>query len=204
MKYLKMLGLAAVAAMALMAFGAGSASANTTICETTVAPCPAGWAVEGGDTLDATLTGTAILETTTGAVLDTCNAGTVKGTVSGTGVATTPTGTVAAAGLTWGPTCTRTTDTLEGGSIQIHANADHTGAGKARGFNVTVSTVAFGSCTFGLPAGEYSSMGTATSGTPGVIHINTLISKIAGACPNQVRATATFNLTSPSTATVIP
>jgi len=40
MKYLKMLGLAAVAATALMAFGAGSASA-TELCKVTESPCSA-------------------------------------------------------------------------------------------------------------------------------------------------------------------
>jgi len=37
-KYLKMLGLAAIAATALMAFGANSASA-TELCATTQVPC---------------------------------------------------------------------------------------------------------------------------------------------------------------------
>jgi hypothetical protein len=204
MNYLKTLGLAAVAATALMVFfGAGSASANTVICKTTATPCPAGWDLQVGETFDASLEGTAIFETTGGAVLDTCNAGTMHGTVATT---TTPTITVPASGTTWGPTCTKTTHTIQGGSIQFHANGDaaHTGTVTIRGFEVTTSTVAFGSCTFGFSAGEYVTYGTATSGEEPTIHINTLVPKIAGGCPNQVRWTASYKITTPTTTTLIP
>jgi hypothetical protein len=204
MKYLKTFGLAAVAATALMVFfGAGSASANTIICKTTMTPCPAGWDLEVGETFDASLEGTAIFETTGGAVLETCNAATIHGTVATT---TTPTITVPASGTTWGPTCTRTIHTIEGGSIQFHANGDanHTGTLTVRGFRWTTTTVAFGTCTFGFPAGEYVPLATATSGEEPTIHINALVPRIAGACPAQVRWTATYKITTPNTATIIP
>jgi hypothetical protein len=205
MKYLKMLGLAAVAATALMVFfGAGSASANTVICKTTATPCPTGWDLGVGETVDASLEGTAILETTMGAVLDTCSAGTVHGTVSTT---TTPTVSVPSTGLTWS-SCTRTTDTLGpdgGGSIQFHANGDatHTGTVTVRGFFVRVDTVAFGTCIFGFGE-EYVPLATATSGEQPTIHINTLVPKILGACPAQVRWTASYKVTTPTTTTIIP
>jgi hypothetical protein len=205
--YLRTLGLAAVAATALMVFvGAGTALAETTVCKTIQNPCPAGWALQGGETIDATLSGSTIMETTGGAVLQTCTGGTIKGTVAGAGVATTPTGSVEPSGLTWG-VCTRTTDTIQGGSIQLHANGDatHTGTIKARHISVTVSTVSFGSCTFGLGSlNEYSDIGTVTSSTPGVIHINALLPKEAGGCPNQIRWTATYNVTTPGSMTILP
>ena len=43
MKQLKIIGLAAIAALAVTAMlGAGTASASK-LCKTTVEPCPAGW-----------------------------------------------------------------------------------------------------------------------------------------------------------------
>lgn len=55
MKYIKMLSLAAVAAMALMAFvGVGSASA-TTLCKTNVEPCPAEWDYPAGTVITGSL-----------------------------------------------------------------------------------------------------------------------------------------------------
>jgi hypothetical protein len=56
MKHLKLLGLAAIAALGLMAFvGAGTASA-TTLCKTNESPkCKAGWAYPAGTSLHASL-----------------------------------------------------------------------------------------------------------------------------------------------------
>jgi hypothetical protein len=203
MKHLKMLGLAAVAATVLMAFiGAGSASANTVICLTEETPCGSNWDLAAGATVDAHLEGTAIFETTGGAVLDTCSAGTAQGTNTTT---TTPTVSVEASGLTWSG-CTRTIDTLSGGSVQIHANGDaaHTGTITARGLTWTINTV-FGSCTFGW-GNEYVTLGTVTSSTPTAtptIHINAVIPKESGPCPD-IRWTAAYKATTPHSATIIP
>lgn len=54
MKYLKIMGLAAVAAMALMAFGAGSASA-VTLCKEAKSPCPEASRYTSGTAITASL-----------------------------------------------------------------------------------------------------------------------------------------------------
>ena len=62
MKYLKMVGLAAVAAMALMAFlGAGSA-AGAVLCKTDTDPCEAGQDLAAGDSLTFSLKSVVVLK----------------------------------------------------------------------------------------------------------------------------------------------
>src|SRR5215475_10610476 len=90
MKYLKMLGLAAVAAMALMAFvGAATASA-TVLCSTNTSPCPAGQKWPVGTQIEFTVTQktTANWEETAGNVLETCTGGKIKGEITNAGSVT--------------------------------------------------------------------------------------------------------------------
>ncbi len=202
MKYVKMLGLAAVAAMALMAFlGAGTASA-TVLC---TAPnkedvCPAGEKYEAGKTIHATTTPgtTAVLETTGGVVLDTCTGSTVKGVAETTGSAST-TVSGAIGELAWG-TCSRTTHTLKIGSLEVHHipgtnNGTLTASG---GTEVTILTI-FGTCTYGT--GATLDIGKVTGGNTAVIHTEkTVVPKLAGnaACPAHGVWNASFDVTEPS------
>jgi hypothetical protein len=73
MKLNKILGLVAVAALALMAF---ASTASATTLETN------GVKQSGAVTLEATLSGSAILKSTTGSFANTCSESTVKGTTS--------------------------------------------------------------------------------------------------------------------------
>ena len=85
MKHLKMLGLAAVAAMALMAFfGASSASAGV-LCKTHQNHCSAGWKLSNGMTLTTSLTSgkQAVLKAAFSEVK--CNSSHVAGTVTNEG-----------------------------------------------------------------------------------------------------------------------
>src|SRR5215470_1129708 len=90
MKYVKMLGLAAVAAMGLMAFLGASTASATVACKTQLtANChSSGWAYPAGTLWDASLEpgSTAILEATSGGTLeDTCTESTVAGKQENTG-----------------------------------------------------------------------------------------------------------------------
>jgi hypothetical protein len=121
MKYIKMLGLAAVAAMALMAFvGVGSASA-VTLCENfQTTNCTSH--VNSGQEIDFSAEDSIKLAGPFGIVIDTCTESTVKGTTSNTGVddLTTPVaGTVTS--LTFGG-CTRVTTVGSGGTLSIVAS----------------------------------------------------------------------------------
>jgi hypothetical protein len=193
MKYLKMLGVTAVAAMALMAFaGAGSASA-TKLCTNNLSTtfCSAHEPI--GTTVEATLSGTSILETTGGTVLDTCTGSTVKGKTSNTAATGEPV-KVKVETLSW-LNCTRTTHTLKTGELQIHhiANTDD-GTLTATGIQWTVQTI-FGSCVYG-PVGSLD-LGTVHGGNPAVITINTIVPKLSGTCPSEARLTAHYTITTP-------
>jgi hypothetical protein len=191
MKYLKMLGLAAVAAMAVMAFvGAGSASADE-ICTDTVV---------GGDCAKpitsvhgVLVAGTsAKLTTTEGTTLDTCTTSTIQiePIKQGTGNKTIE-GTVKT--LSWGTEatpCSFHTTTINLG--KIHASegteADSTKL-TAVGTEVTVNTGLFGSCVF--TAGE---IGTVAAGT-NTLTINTVATRKTGLCPSSARWVASYTLT---------
>jgi hypothetical protein len=155
MKHLRTIALAVMAAMALMAFGAGTASATT--IENGTAP------YSHPVKIVASLTGgTARLTTAGGELLDTCTGGGVTGPITQTGSSTTTVkGTVAAADLTW-TGCTKTTHTLQGGELEIHHIAG-TSDGTVTGTTFEVTVAIFGvSCTYGL------------STTDTMVHLGTL------------------------------
>lgn len=201
MKYVKMLGLAAVAAAALMAFvGAGTASASV-VCSTTVSPCPAGRAWATGTTVDFS-SKSAVLADTFEVVKNTCE-GTVSGTLTNGSSTATAKLTVGAAGLTWSK-CTRTADTIKGGTLEIHNVAGTSnGTITASGFEVTSkipSIVGEISCVF--ETGTGLDIGTLTEGNPAVADINAVVRPIPGSnanCPSTANWTATYTVTSPST-----
>ena len=163
MKYIKMLGLAAVAASALMAFiGAGAASA-TVLCSATENNCAAGNKWPLGATLSFSLKkgSSAKLVDTEGTTLDTCTGSTVGGEVTNAGNAVeTVTGEVKT--LDWSG-CTFTTDTIQLSKLEGHYVEKDTGTLTADGeFKVTINTVLFGSCVYGVTAG--TSLGNLTGG----------------------------------------
>jgi hypothetical protein len=209
MKYLKMLGLAAVAAMALMAFlGAGSASATvlcTTANETT--GCTMDYAAN--TEIHATLTtGTTakLWSDPKGAnPIATCTESTVKGTTSTTGSATTtvsgPLDTTVQAngqltGLSWGG-CNQTTKTTTAGELEIHW-IEGTANGTVTAKNSVVTVVLSGlSCSYGAQAGLH--LGTLTGGTEPHLAISTTVNKVAGsfACPEHAIWEAEYTVTAP-------
>lgn len=203
MKYLKMLALTAVAAGALMAFiGAGTASA-TVLCSTTADPCPFAqtWPVD--TTLHFTIPSgsSASLTDTAGEPIDTCSGSTVHGAITSPGSATT-TVTGHIDGLTW-ESCTFPTKTLTMKNLEVHKiNGTSNGTVTADGQSeVTINTVFFGSCIYGITSGE--SIGDLTEGKPAVFHADAIAHKLSGsnlACPATAKWKATYTLTSqPST-----
>jgi hypothetical protein len=200
MKHLKMLGLAAIAALGLMAFvGAGTASA------TTLSTDAAGNTHYGpGTVIHSTLKpGTsALLKDTSGGTIATCTESTTKGKledpvvetngvkfVSGTWV------TGALETLTWGG-CSQTTDTLANGSLEIMWTSGNSGEVRSKGSKVTLGV--FGvSCVYGT--GEGTVLGTITGGTAPELAINAKLAKVEGGflCPSSGVWTANYIVTEP-------
>jgi hypothetical protein len=203
MKYVKILGLAAVAAMALMAsIGAGTASATvlcnvnilTTGCTTATPPqhYPAGTPIHA-----SLPTGNeALLETTGGTILDRCKKSTIKGEVKNAGSSTTTvSGPIQT--LTW-EECTTTTNTVITGELEIHHIAG-TDNGTLTAKNTQVTVVVFGeSCIYGAGAGL--DLGTLKGGSPATISINTIVKKVGGGglCPAETRWTASYTVNEPN------
>jgi len=204
MRYLKMFGLAAIAATALMAIaGAGSASA-TVLCSTTADPCPPGQDWPVGITLDWSIpAGGSILQTdTAGKVLNTCKESTVKWTMTKTG-SSVETVTGVDEETTFG-TCTFPTKTLKLANTEIHKIAGTSdGTVTADGVTeITINSPIFGSCIYGVPNG--ASIGEITEGNPATFHVNAVTQRLGGSgvCPATDKWTATYTLTSPVNTTL--
>lgn len=197
MKYVKMLGLAVMAAMALMAFiGAGTASA-TVLCKTATNPCTEKY---GDVEMHAVLEGTATLETTAGTALATCTVGTMSGTVAKTGSSTeTVSGPMGA--LTWGPKgegCNQVVSTLKTGSLEVHYTSGNNGSVTASATEVTVE-ISGVSCRYESGAGL--NLGTLTGGKPATLTVNTVVNEVSPGqflCPDDARWTAAYEVTSPN------
>ena len=200
MRYLKMLGLASVAAAALTAcLGAGAASA-TVLCSTTTTPCTSKWPVNTN--FDFSLkTGTSSTMTTTGGeTYITCSAVTTKGKFEKAGSATeTVTGSISS--LNWGPTCSFPMTNIQNGKLELHGisgtdNATVTGDAEAV---FTIQSIFFGSCSWFWGSGAH--LGTLVGGKPATLAINTVLKKHVGSeavCPDTLRWTAELVLTEPA------
>jgi hypothetical protein len=188
MKYLKMLGLAAVAAMALMAFGAGTASA-TKLCTDTAC----GTVYAAGTEISGSLVGSAKL-TVGSETVDTCTGSTVAGKTANSEGATVG-GAITT--LSWS-SCTATTHTVALGELEIEKTAKHN-EGNVFGKGSQVTVVIFGTtCTYGTGTG--TKLGTITGGTEPKMNINAVgLTKTAGGflCPTSAGWDAEYVVTKP-------
>jgi hypothetical protein len=194
MKYIKMLGLAAVVAGAFMAFvGAGSASA-TVLCNTNTTPCTSKTAANTSIT-SMLKEGKAVLTAGFGKLE--CETSEVNGhtkTEAEGGSAGGASGPITT--LAFG-SCNGTVETLETGSLSIAWTSAMNGNLTASGFKV--HTVFAGvPCTYGgtVPEGI-----TFLGGAPAVIKAESApIPKLEGGflCGNPAHWTATYEVTSPT------
>jgi hypothetical protein len=189
MKYIKMLGLAAVVTAAFMAF-AGSASA--TITGPTAGTKPTTLHATGST---ASKDPSFLLEA--GFAEITCTDSTVFGDV-------TKNETLIAKGpvtaLTFTGCGSATVDVLALGELEVTANSGG-GSGTVKGYSQQVTTAVLGtSCVYGtLSTG--TTLGTITAGTPGKMPITATLPKISGGflCANPAKWNGTYTVTSPST-----
>jgi len=198
MKYLKMLGLAVVAAAALMAFvGAGTAMAEKgVVCSVTTSPCTSKW--PAGTELDWSLVAntSAKLVDTKGNVLDTCTKSTVQGELT-----ENPNATGTATGINkkidW-EGCTVTTDTIKAGGLKIQGITGTDNGTLIADATIEVTVNVFSSCNYGVEAG--TSLGTITGGIAPIFTANAVAKKLNGGflCPETTRWTAEYQLTKPT------
>jgi hypothetical protein len=199
MKHLKMLGLAAIAALGLMAFvGAGTASATTLCTSVSGSACSVDYGV--GQKYDGSLkSGTTARLTSGGSTIATCSASTVKGEQTNTSATWI---TIDITELTWpAANCSTTTDTIElakgyFGKLTVMWTKENNGEVWADETEVTLSL--FGTtCTYGAGAG--TKLGTFTGGAEPILSISTTVNKTAGnfLCPGTAGWDAEYVLTEP-------
>lgn len=197
MKYLKMLGFAAVAAMALMAFaGAGSASA-TVLCKTNTNPCSSKW--EAGTTLKFTLKNntSALWRDTEGYTLKTCTNANLNGEITNAGSTIEPV-KIKVTEHSW-TSCTVATKTLKLGELEIQTIAGTTnGTLKYKNAEFTTNDIFFGDCVYGTGEGG-TDLGTLTSSSTGdsVIDVNAVLGPVGVNCCPEVVWVEEFTITSP-------
>lgn len=185
MKYVKILSLAAVAAMALMAFAASSASATALYGGATK--------LGAGATIDFSIPsgGSAVLVNTSNEEIDTCSSSTVKGKLS-----SATTGSIEE--LTW-TSCTFPTKTITNGKLEVVSTGGTNGEVKGDAtIEVTINTVFFGSCIYGVESG--TKVGT-VAGNPATFTANAVAKKFSGsafACPSTAKWTGSYNSTEPT------
>jgi hypothetical protein len=189
MNIMKILSLAIVAALSLLAsVGGGTAWATTLFTDSAkTIDYPA------GTTINASIVrGTSSSLKSGSTMIATCTGGAIHGktaTTTGAGVR------VNIESATW-EGCSQTTHTLLNGSLVV---ASASGAdGEVTGKETQWTYAMFGtSCTYGF--GEGVKLGTLTGSSPAVLKINTLIPRVAGGflCPSTTTWQAEYAFTSP-------
>lgn len=197
MKYLKMLGLAGLAAVALMTSVAlGSASATVLCKEGKTTGCAAaGQGYAQGTAVEATLASGTSSETIAGGFLEgTCTGSTMKASILNAGSAT-ETVKGSASSLTWSG-CTYPTKTKTLGTFEIHwISGTDDGTLTASGFEME-TLQPFGTCIY--KSGTGNDLGTLQGGNPATTAISTIVTGSgAFGCPSNLIWTATYSFTAP-------
>jgi hypothetical protein len=204
MKYLKTVGLAAIAAAALLAFvGAGTASA-TVLCSTAAEPCASAQKWPVNTSVEFTLTpGTSLQWVNNGTTLETCKESTLKFNITNSGSATS---TVTAENKTLSFNgCTFANGFTKLGGLEIH-NISGTSNGKVTATGEvgwTFNNPLFGTCVYGWTAG--GTVGTITEGKPATLDFNTEIVRLTGsslACPANGNLNGSMTQTNPASTTL--
>jgi hypothetical protein len=180
MKYVKMLGLAAIAAAALMAYvGAGTASA-TALCSTSTSPCT-GTKYGVGTEIRASLhNGQAVLTAIFATVK--CSESLVVGEVTNAGGASaTVVGKITT--LAFG-TCNCTVTVLANGELEVHYTSAGNGTLTGKNSSVTIDCSGV-KCIFGTAAAG-TTIGTVTGGNGAIITANANLPYISGDASNFV------------------
>jgi hypothetical protein len=213
MKYLKMLGLAAIAALALTAVvGAGSAAANAKLCKKAISPCPAGEAYPAGTKISASLKTKTHAQLTTSLGTITCTKSAVAGettqesgnplhgvitavsfegcTLASTACTVTPQNLPYTATGTAGATVGNGTLTVERSRTKTeNGTIDEGGRPQA-----AVQCGVLINCTFG--SGDISF--AVTGGAPAQGAVNQSLEREGGLCPSTSTWEAEYTVTSPS------
>lgn len=163
------------------------------LCKTASSPCGASY--EEGRAVSASLSSSAILESSSGTILDSCTGGGLKGAVATAG-GEPETASVALSSLTW-TGCNHETATMRVGELDFAPIAGTSNATLTyEGTEVKYSTI-FGICDYGGAGGD---IGTMKSGEKPTIEVSASLTKSSGgfACPSEVRWKAEYQVEEPT------
>jgi hypothetical protein len=193
MKQLKLLGLVGLAVIPILLFAGAGTSSATVLCKTTATPCESSYEKEA--TINASLSGTAVLTNTEGVIMDSCSSGSAEVVVtSAGGEALQAAGKVTS--LTWGG-CSTTTHTIEKGNLSIqHIAGTDNGTVVGTGFNIAVTYKGL-SCHYGLGGGV--DLGVLRGRENPILEIAAVVSKVEGSveCPADAFWYANYKLSEP-------
>jgi hypothetical protein len=196
MKYLKMFGLAAMAATALMAFvGAGTASA-TVLCKNNLNTEKCSEPYPAGTKIEATSIGTAKLDTSFKTIE--CNKVSGSGKLLQAGSSTTT--PVGGEGTVTFSECNCEVKVLKTGTGEIHhiAGTDN-GTLTSTGAEATVSCSTIFGTVHCIYASNNTDAGTLTGGNPAKEKVTMEVPRLptSGLCSEQATVTAEYEVTSP-------
>jgi hypothetical protein len=205
MKYVKMLGLAAVAAAALMAFVGASTASATVLCKTPASPqpgettgtiCPGGWAYGANTAIHAVNIGTVKLDTSFKTIE--CTGSTLGGETNAEegSPLTGPEGTLTFTG------CNCTVTVLKAGTVAIEWIPDtHNGTVTSTGNETTTSCKTIFGTVHCIYVTSATHVGTLTGGNPATLSASATIPVDAehsnGLCPQESKWTASYEVTTP-------
>lgn len=202
MKCLKMLGLAVVAAMALVALlGAASASA-TVLCTENKIPCPATEDYEFNTEIEMSPVSSFVVKSTNGTVFSTCAHSTIKGRTENTGGKGAAV-KVEVTELAFAECTNKITTTVLGRLTIEYIRFTNTVAEmRIKNTQVTVSSI-FGSCVYGAAESPGTPAGLLTGATMtgvGTFHGKAVFSKVEGSalCPADVTWEDQYTITKPT------
>jgi hypothetical protein len=209
MKYVKMLGLAAVAAAALMAFVGASTASATVLCKTAGGTtCPANQAYPAGTEIHGVNEGNLVLTTGSEFTEITCKTGTVKGTTENEGSATeTVKGDSASpSDISWGECSTPngkcTVTTVNAGTLEVHwIEGGNNGTVTGNGTVVTSNCSSIFGTIHCIYEAQNEHLGTLTGGAPATADFESTpinIVSTSGLCPPEAKWDAKYNITSPN------
>lgn len=192
MKYAKLLGLAALAAAALMAF-AGTAAATTLTS-------PSG-TVYTGEIKAETENGTTLRSSFIGSIE--CERSTMRFKVENHGSGVTASGKLAEFTLTGCSSGSPTSPVAKPGSLEIHSTAT-TGNGTVTwsGAEIIWHNTLVGSCTYATSNTDIGTLtGSNVTGSNATLDVNSVALRTSGSgfCGETVTWTASYKITSPST-----
>jgi hypothetical protein len=199
MKHLKLIGLAAVAAMAVIGFGGAGTASATVLCKATESPCSESNLIKNSSLIHADLEGRSVSEFTFSYIFESCTGGTLTaGLSSQGGAASTVIVGTAPSSWTWSGCEAGGVTATESGEIEIHHNAGtDNGTLTAKGFGFKFATLN-SECIY-VPS-SLSELGVLTGGVFPTIEINTVLVKSKGSlsCYQDFFWRATYKITSPA------